>query len=282
MGHAEVAETPAEAGDDVLPRGREQPCTEVAGHDCAGCVGVLVNVLKCADIERLGGFYDDGNSQQGNEHQNALKEVSPADGLEAAEEGVADDDERVDEHCGALRDVGEQAHEHGGACDQRRGDIHGEGNEEYDRTDDLKGLFLRNKAVCQVLGNGDCVVCGNGQLAQPLCAEDPVSRSAECKADAYPDLAEAESEDRAGQTHEQPRRHIRRLSAHCGDPRSHGAAAEEVVALVLVAAVEEENQTDEKQDNEVSEEYNNFCVHVVDLSRKIYLHYTDANLPLQE
>ena len=97
-----------------------------------------------------------------------------------------------------------KGYEYGCACNKCGCNVNGECDKEYDSTDNLKGLLIRSKAVGKILGNGDGVACCNGELSQSLCTENPVCRGAQCKSDAYPDLAEAECEDGAGQTHEQP------------------------------------------------------------------------------
>ena len=74
-------------------------------------------------------------------------------------------------------------------------------------------------------------------------------------------LTEAEGEDRAGQAHQQPRGHIGRLRGQGGDPRAHGASAEEEVLRIFVRAVEVEHQRHAEQDNKVRDKCCDLPVH---------------------
>ena len=104
----------------------------------------------------------------------------------------------------------------------------------------LKEQYLIGK----VLGQGNGVVSGGGEAAQTACNQDPVGNRTNGKTDADPSLSKAESEDAAGQTHQQPGAHIRCLCAHCSDPRSHFTAAKEVILVRGALFLDEEEHAD--------------------------------------
>ena len=168
---------------------------------------------------------NDGHQHQCQHHQQTLEEVRPADGGEAAEEGVRHDDEQEHQHSRVGGDLREQGAEHRGARHQSGRHVDGVGKQEDQRTDQLQRAGVHRKAVGQVLGHGDGVIRRLGERAEAAGAEDPVGGGAQGKTDADPHLTEAEGEDRAGEPHQQPCGHIRCLRGQSRDPRPHGTAA---------------------------------------------------------
>ena len=264
MGHAEVAQTPAQTAEDILPAGAEQAAAEVALGDSAGRgVGVLVHGGQRGGIQQLAvaKVDHDGHQHQRQHHQHALEEIRPAHSGEAAEEGVRHDDQQEHEHGQLGGHVREQGGEHGGAGHQSGGHINGVGKQEDQRAHQLQGAGVHREAVGQVLGHGDGIVSSLGEGAQTLSAQDPVGGGAQRQTDADPHLAEAEGQNGAGKTHQQPRGHVGGLSGQRRDPGAHGASAEEEVLGVLVGAVKVEDQRYSQQDDEVGQKYDDFPIH---------------------
>ena len=258
--HAEITETPGETGDDVLPGRRE----DVRDEGVNGAViEVGVNGVDRRRVEVFDEDRDDRDRQQGDEHEGALEEVGPADRLEAAEERVEKDDGREDDHGSLSREAGDQGHEDRGAGDETGGDIDGEADEEHDgRNDGQNGLF-REETVLQVFRQGDGVVRGLRELTKTFGDEDPVEGGTDGKTDADPGFAEAEGQDRAGKTHEEPGGHVGSLCTEGSDPGAHLAAAEEVLlfTVTVFSGTEEEKQTDTEDDDKVEHEGEDFKIH---------------------
>ena len=258
MRHAKIPETPREAGGDILPAGRKQAAAEGV---LRAVLRVYIDALKRGHIEVLRCDNRDRNCEHCAEHQKALEKVRPAHGLVAAEEGIDDDNQREEEHCRLVRQAREHHRKDRCARNKRGGDIDREAHEENDGADDLQGQALRRKAVRQVLRQRDRVVRGLREAAKTARDDDPVRDRTEGEADTDPDLAKAEGQDRAGKTHQQPRRHVGRLRAHRRDPRAHMAAAKEIFLLACAALFEEEHHADGKHQHKVQYERENFCVH---------------------
>ena len=258
MRHAKIPETPREAGDDILPAGGKQAAAEGI---LRAVLGVYVHGFQCRHVKVLRRDDRDRNCEHGAEHQKALEKVRPAHGLVAAEEGIDDDNEREEEHCRLVRQAREHHRKDRCARNKRGGDIDREAHEENDGADDLQGQALRRKAVRQVLRQRDRVVRGLREAAKTARDDDPVRDRAEGEADTDPDLAKAEGQDRAGKTHQQPRRHVGRLRAHRRDPRAHMAAAKEIFLLACAALFEEEHHADGKHQHKVQYERENLCIH---------------------
>ena len=257
MRHAKIPETPREAGDDILPAGGKQAAAEGI---LRAVLGVYVHGFQCRHVKVLRRDDRDRNCEHGAEHQKALEKVRPAHGLVAAEEGIDDDNQREEEHCRLVRQAREHHRKDRCARNKRGGDIDREAHEENDGADDLQGQALRRKAVRQVLRQRDRVVRGLREAAKTARDDDPVCDRAEGEADTDPDLAKAEGQDRAGKTHQQPRRHVGCLRAHCRDPRAHMAAAKEIFLLACAALFEEEKHADGQHQHKVQYERENLCV----------------------
>ena len=74
-------------------------------------------------------------------------------------------------------------------------------------------------------------------------------------------LTETESHDAARQTHQQPCGHVRSLCGHCGNPWTHGSAADKIILFVTaVAVLQEEVETYSDNQGEIQPERNNFSV----------------------
>ena len=258
MRHAKIPETPREAGDDILPAGGKQAAAEGI---LRAVLGVYVHGFQCRHVKVLRRDDRDRNCEHGAEHQKALEKVRPAHGLVAAEEGIDDDNQREEEHCRLVRQAREHHRKDRRARNKRGGNIDREAHEENNGADDLQSQALRRKAVRQVLRKRDRVVRGLREAAKTARDDDPVRDRAEGETDTDPDLAKAEGQDRAGKTHQQPRRHVGCLRAHCRDPRAHMAAAKEIFLLACAALFEEEKHADGKHQHKVQYERENLCIH---------------------
>ena len=245
--HAEVAEAPAEAGDDGLPAGGQAP--EVFGEG-----GLFRGHL----VDHGGG--EDRCEQHGAEHQHALEEVCPADGGEAAQEGVADDDDGGQIH-GAGRVNADDLVEQGAAGFDGGCGVNRVGHEEDDGADDLQRVGLAAEAVGEVRRNRDGVACNDGELAEARGFDDPADGVAKAEADGDPDFRETFAVDGGRQAHEDPRAHVRGAGREGGDPCAHLAVAEEVGLFATVFVPEEEDDTDAHHADEIDDENNKFEIH---------------------
>ena len=247
MGHAEVAETPREAGQHVRRAGHQLVVIFAHVHGGRHKVGRVHREHR-----------EDGREHQGGEHQQALEEVGPAHGVEAAEEHV-DEDQRGGDHHGRLLVPAEHGVEQRAAGVDAGGGVDAVGDHEHDRGDDLQRLVIRQEAVREKLRNRDRVVRADGVAAQTGRHVDPRQDRADGQTDADPDLADAEQIDRARQAHQHPRAHIGRAGTQRRDPAVHLTAAEEVFLLARVLAVaEEEIDADGDDHCEVQQHGNQF------------------------
>ena len=246
MRHAEIAEAPAETGDDILPGGEGR---EEVRH--------LLGDLGRGAAGKAGGGEDRGQ-EQGTQHQQALEEVGPADGGETAEEGVADDDRGGDIH----GDIGIQAEdgvEQGAGGLDAGGRINRVSHEEDDGADDLEGMGLGLEAVGQILGNGDGVIRRDGEGPQARRLEDPAEGIADGQADCDPDLTQTQGIDGSRKAHQHPGAHIGSAGGQRGDPGPHFAPAEEVFLFTAVLRTEEEEDTDADHEEEIDNKDDQFC-----------------------
>ena len=238
--HTEVAQTPAETGEDIrhaLPveaaAGERIIVVFRNGHDRRDKVCTL------HDEQR-----EDGREHQGSQHEHALEEVRPAHGVEAAEKYVHKDDGRGDDH-GRLSAHARDGVEQRAAGRDARGAVNAVDHDEHDRRDDLQALVLRLEAIGEKLRDRDRIVRADGIPAQTRRDEHPRADRADDQTDGDPHLTDAVQIDRAGQAHEHPRAHIRRTGRQRCDPAAHAAAAEEILFFTLLIAVtEEEIHTD--------------------------------------
>ena len=258
MRHAKVSETPRKAGSDILPAGGKQAAAEGV---LRAVLRVYIDALERGHIEVLRCDNRDRDREHRAEHQKALEKVRPAHGLVAAEESIDDDNQREEEHCRLVRQAREHHRKDRCARNERGGNIDREAHEENDGADDLKCQTPCRKTVRQVLRKRDRVVRSLREAAKTARDDDPVRDRTEGEADTDPDLAKAEGQDRAGKTHEKPRRHVGRLRAHCRDPRAHMAAAKEIFLLACAALFEEEHHADGKHQHKVQYERENLCIH---------------------
>ena len=243
MGHAEVAQAPGQAAQDVLPGGEH---VEVA-------LGQRSNAGSCGGGAGHQEGGEDGGDHHGAQHEQTLEEVGPGSGLEAAQKHVADGDGSGHVHGQGLIDAGNGVEQGAASLDGRRR-VDGVRDQEHHGADDLQGLGAAQEAVGQVLGNGDGVVGHDGELAQAGSLEDPADGVAQRQADGNPDLTQAQGKDGGRQAHQDPSGHVRRASGKCGYPRSHRAAAQEVLLVATGLGLHEEEDTDAQHAGQIHDE----------------------------
>ena len=234
VGHTEVAETPSKTVGDLRGRSGEH-----VGHEIVRRAVELHRVGKECRVQILGKYNKDRDGKNRYQHQKSLEEVRPADGLVSTKEGIHDQDGGKDKHSRSLFNV-EDRGEYVCTGHKGRGYVHREANEENDRADHLERFALGDKAIGKVLGKRDGVAGRLREAAESACNEDPVECRTDGKADADPRLSETERQNASGKTHQQPCAHIGRLCAHCGDPRAHRSAAQEIVLVGFALGAEEE------------------------------------------
>ena len=243
VGHTEVAETPRHGGDDVQQAVGRGP----AGHSVvAGRHGqVAGKALGILHHSAPAACHDDTVAQHRNEgqrHDHRLDEVGGGDGAEAAEDGIAHDDEGRHQHCCHVI-YAEEAVEQLAAGRKARGRIRHEEDDDNDRAQSVQQVALVMEAKRQELRYRDGVEVGR-IAAEPPGHDEPVEPGTQRKADGRP--ARRGNACQIGQTrhtHQQPAGHIAGLGAHGRDQRSHLPAAEvEVGAVVVGLAVGETHQ----------------------------------------
>ena len=253
MGHAEVTQAPGQTGEDAAGG---IPARRAAGQAPVARLQRL-SVHPLARIQS--GQGDDGGGDQGDEHEHALEKVRPADGAEAAQEGVGDDDHRSEDH-GAGGVYPQHGVEQGAAGLDAAGGVNGVGQEEDHRAQDLQGLVPAEEAVGEILGNGDGILRRNGEAAEPLGYQDPAQRLAQGQAHGGPDLHQTGEVQSAGKTHEHPGAHIRSAGGKSGDQTAHLAVAQEIRLLALVPVLQEEIQADAQHTEQIEDKNDQFCV----------------------
>ena len=92
MGLAEVADAPGKRRDDA-----DDACRRRIGHHVEEVRCRVGQTGHDGFAAAKGDHADDGDQDDGQEHHAALNEVGPADGHEAAQEGVDDDDASAEE-----------------------------------------------------------------------------------------------------------------------------------------------------------------------------------------
>ena len=242
MRHTEVAETPCEAGDDRVPRdGRAVGVFEEV-HVVLGIFNALGNErLREALIPCEDRVSDDRHSEDRHEHEQTLDQVGGANRLEAAHEGVDENnhgrDRQTDEISGlihfAVLTVTEEGSEEFRAGAERRSGVDREEDSDDDRRDDLDNASLVAVAVLEEAGDRQRVAGDDGVFSQSGRNEIPVENGAEQQADGDPHLTRTGEIYRAGKSHKQPAAHIGSLSRESRRPAAEVSAAEEVVLVVL-------------------------------------------------
>ena len=175
---------------------------------------------------------DDRAEHQGAQHEKSLEEVRPADGIEASEEGVENDNGGSDDHGDSGIHVKNRLEEVS-AGDDAGGGVDAVDDDKDERGDDLQRLVFRQEAVGEKLGNGDGVVGSDGEAAQLRRDKDPSGNGAAEKADGDPHLTHARQIDGTRQTHEHPRAHVGGSRAESGHQTVHISPAEEVLLFAL-------------------------------------------------
>ena len=239
--HTGVAETPAETGENVLPRGHHVPVAR--RQRPRGRAAFFHHAQR-----------DDRRGEERAEHKQPLEKVRPAHGVEAAEERVPHDDDRRGVHGDLRRDAENGFKKRTAGLDAARG-IHGVRHEEDHRADDLQRAGARLEPVRQVLRDRDRVAAHDGKRAQPRRNKDPAERIADEQPHRDPRLAHAVSIDGRRHAHEHPRAHVARTRRKAGHPRAHFAPAEEVVLLPGVLAAHKKPDTDTQHKYQIKDEH---------------------------
>ena len=245
MGHSEIAQTPAQTGDYVLGGGEQME--EALGQ--LGVCRALPLAYQCQS--------ENGSQQQRRQHNHALEEVRPAHGREAAQEGVGNDDEGGQIHGGGGIHVHYRV-EQGAAGLDGGGGVDRVGHQENHRAQHLQGFLLLQEPVGQILGDGDGVLGGDGEPAQPGGLKNPAQGVADAQTDGNPGLADAKGVNGGGQTHEHPGAHVGSTGGQGGHPGAHVPASQEIVLLAGVLGFQEEKHADAQHKQEVGNEYQHF------------------------
>ena len=244
MRHAEVTQTPAQAGDNVLPAAE--------GVEVIGRIHSMdAHTLKHKQRK-------DWGNEQCAQHQHTLEKVRPAHGRKTAQEGIADDDDGGKIQRRRLVHTGHSVKE-GAACLHTGGSVHGVSHQEYHRADDLQGLRFGQEPVSQVLGDGDGVIGHNGEPPQPGCLHEPADDVANGQTHRDPHLPHAQGIDRGRQTHEYPRAHVGGACGQSRDPGTHLTAAQEICLLAAGAILKEEIHPDGQHKDQINHKHNNFA-----------------------
>ena len=98
-------------------------------------------------------IHNDRNCKKGNEHHEALEEVSPAYCLVAAKECIDEDQHCEDDHGKMLMfcKPGKNRSEYCRACNECGSNINSKADKEDDRAYDLQYRTLACESVCEIL-----------------------------------------------------------------------------------------------------------------------------------
>ena len=224
LGHAEVAQTPREAGDDgdepVFARSAEKRLPilddlvavrienrvrDLRARQEAG------NALKEGDgVVNAAGLRDaaDEHGREREEHERALDEVGRAYREVPADERVEEHDDRSEHHHRRVVEP-EERREQLAAGHKAASRVDGEEQKRDDRGDRHEDVLVVVKAIREEIGDRDRIVRDLGILAQALRDEFPVQIGADGKADRRPHGIRRPREiGNARQAHEQPARHV--------------------------------------------------------------------------
>ena len=234
MRHSEIAQAPRHRGHDVqqtVGRGR------IRGNIVAGHHGQIAGkALRIGDHGIPAARHADAIDQNGHQcqrHDDGLDEVGGGHGAEAAQNRIAHDDERRDQHCGHVIHA-EQAVEQLAAGRKARRRIGHEEHDDDDRAQCVQQVALVMEPQGQKLRDRDGVQIGRIAAQTPR-NDEPVQPCAHGQTDGRP--ARRCNAGQVGQTrhsHQQPAGHIAGFGAHRCDQRSHFAAAKVKVGAVVV------------------------------------------------
>ena len=168
-----------------------------------------------------------------NAHDHRLDEVGGGDSPEAAQNGIAHDDQRRHDHGGHVVHA-EQAVEQLAAGRKAGRRVGHEEHDDDDRAQCVEQIALVMEPQGQELRHRDGVQIG-GIAPQPPRHDEPVQPGAQRQTNGRPARGRDAGEIRqARHSHQQPAGHIAGFGAHGCDQRTHLAAAEVEVRAVLV------------------------------------------------
>lgn len=230
MRHTEVAQTPGKTGEDSRPGNTAVGAlkqVEVVADDRA----VSIQELYRGEIRGAENAHQ-RNYYQCPEHQQALYHVRPAHREESAEEGVGNNNDRADGQGSGVVQVKDEAEQLCAAA-ERRSRIDQEEHEDYRRAGQADNRLLCEEALLEVLRDSDGVAGGIGHLAE-LCREElPVEVCTDEQTDGDPAFGQTVQEDGAGESHQQPAAHIRRLGGDSGSPAAQLPSSYEIIVHAL-------------------------------------------------
>ena len=236
--HPEVAQTPccgAEGGQEAaIGDGRVGGCVIHIGHGQVAVHGggVVAHVADAAGLTDAEA--DDADQRHG--HDDGLHQVGGGGSHEAAGGGVGHDDSGGDDHSDAIVKA-EQGGEQLAAGGEAGGSVGDEKDHDDHGGDAQEQVAVVLEAAFEEIGHGICTDVF-GVSTQALGHNEPVQIGTDADAEGSPgDVADAGGVGQAGQTHQQPGGHIRRLGAHSGDQGTQLTAAQVEVAHGLAGGV---------------------------------------------
>ena len=191
------------------------------------------------------------HDEQRNRHDNGLYKVGGRSGEETAGCRVADNDDGRNNHCPEVIHP-EQAGEQLTAGGEARSGVRDEKDQNDQCGQAHQDTAFIAKAVVEEIGNGDGIAGDVRVQADTLGDDKPVDIGADGQADCRPTgVRDAGQIGQAGQTHEQPRTHVRGFGAHGGDERAKFTAAQvKVIGIVVLSGTQDTDiQHSEKINN---------------------------------
>ena len=168
-----------------------------------------------------------GHDQQGEEHQESLKQVGPADRQKPAQKGVSDDDKGSDKHRdGEIRAVGRLKQLAGPDQTGRR--IKEEEEEDHQGGQNPQKTRLVTKTELEIIRQGQGIQ-HLGVPAEPFGGVDPVHQGPGRQPDGDPEGSHPHSEGESGQPQQEPAAHVAGLGAHGRNPAAQLSAAQHVI-----------------------------------------------------
>ena len=222
VGHTEVAEAPGEA------RNQGDKADGLAGGGVgkeAHQVGVLgVHGVHGSGKSARAGHDNRGNHDDGNEHHGRLDKVGPANGEEAAHEGVAHHHDGAENQSRVVVHA-EDGSEELGASHKAGHGVEKEEGENEDGGDNADNALVVAETVREKVGEGDGIAAEVAVLAEPATHDFPVQVGADHETDTDPGFGKAAHEDGAREAHQKPAAHVGGLCGHGDHPLVHATVA---------------------------------------------------------
>ncbi len=248
--HSEVAEAPSERGNKRNNRNRlarrsvRKDVHQVRVH--------LVHRVNCRCKTVIQGADHRGNHQHGNEHQDSLYKIRPADRKEATKKRIAHDNDNADREGNRIIPT-ENRGKKLSAADKPRSRIEEEKRQDEKCGDDTDDSPSVAETVRKKIRKRDGIVAKIGVFAEPASDDFPVDIGPDGKPYANPRFGKPRKVNGPGKSHQKPAAHIGSLRRHRHDPLVH-AAVSQVIGIQAIRLFRK-IKSDAKHQQQVNDKY---------------------------